>query len=262
VKNIGNAVLTNDLLSLIRKLFKPFKKTILHPQWLSYRDNVLKVWLTTISHNSRVLDIGCNDRWPTKFIGPSCEYFGLDYFDTAMTLYGSKVDLYGDAQDLPLCSESIDCVLMFDVLEHIPDAQRALQEVNRVLINGGEVLVQIPFIYPIHDAPLDFRRPTIYGLKRMFVDAGFEVIEASQRGEPIETASLLFNIAMASKVASLLKTKWTYFTFFLFPLVFLVSIVLNVIGWLASCSSHSSSLMPFSYQIKLRKTSIDGNKTL
>ena len=238
----------------MRKLFQPLKNTALHPQWLSYRDNVLRGWLQSVPEGSRVLDVGCNDRWPKKYLHRSCEYLGLDYYDSANSMYNSQVDLFGDAQNLPIVCESIDCILMFDVLEHIPDVELALEEAQRVLVNGGEVLLQMPFIYPIHDAPFDFRRPTKYGLLKLFNISGFEVVDIAQRGKPLETASLLTNIALASSVGSMFKTKWLPFAVVIAPFVMTAWVALNIVGWLASFSSQLDELMPFSYQIRLRKS--------
>lgn len=245
--------MTINVLSIVRKLFRPLKNTVLHPQWLSYRDNVLRGWLQGVREHSRILDIGCNDRWPKKHLHRSCEYIGLDYYDAENSMYSSQVDLYGDAQNLPILCDSIDCILMFDVLEHIPDVELALEEAQRVLVNGGEVLLQIPFIYPIHDAPFDFRRPTKYGLLKLFRASGFEVVDITQRGKPLETVSLLANIALASTVSSMFKTKWLPFAVVVTPFVITTWIALNIVGWLASFSRQVDELMPFSYQIRLRK---------
>ena len=57
--------------------------------------------LRKIEPNSRVLDIGCFNKWAKSHIDPSCTYLGLDYFDTATQWYGSVPDIYGDAMALP-----------------------------------------------------------------------------------------------------------------------------------------------------------------
>ena len=49
---------------------------------------------------------------------------------------------FGDA--LPFADHSFDTVLSFDVFEHIPDSDKHLREVRRVLKTGGEYLLQTP----------------------------------------------------------------------------------------------------------------------
>jgi len=50
----------------------------------------------------------------------------------------------GDATALPFESQSFDAVTMFDVLEHIPDHEKAVSEAVRVLRVGGFLLVSTP----------------------------------------------------------------------------------------------------------------------
>ena len=240
-------------MKLVRKLLKPFKNTPIHPQWLSYRDNILKKWLGETAPQENMLDIGCFDRWPERSLPSGCSYVGLDFYDTATNMYGSQVNCYGDAQALPFEKQSFDKVLMFDVLEHIPDIHRTLTEVANVIVPNGELLIQIPFLYPIHDAPYDYRRPTRFGLTKLLQEYGFDIVELSQRGNPIETACLLNNIALCSTLLSSLKTKWLPLAVLAAPIIALLCILNNLIGWLASQFKNSETLMPFSYQLRFRK---------
>lgn len=50
----------------------------------------------------------------------------------------------GDATDLPFENESFDAVTMFDVLEHIPDDEKAVSEALRVLRPKGFLLISTP----------------------------------------------------------------------------------------------------------------------
>jgi len=241
-------------LAAVRRLLVPLKNTLIHPQFLSYRDNVLKTWLSEIAEHSAVLDIGCNDRWPEPYLSSDCDYFGLDYYSIELDRYDSQVDLFGDAQCLPFTEECIDAVLLFDVLEHIPDATAVFRELNRVLKKGGVILVQIPFIYPIHDAPFDFRRPTIHGLKSMAANAGLVIDETASRGRSIETACLLMNIAIASRNLSLFKSRKFIRGGVMLPFTLGLCLSLNLLGWMDSVfASRHEDLMPFSYQLRLQK---------
>ena len=51
-----------------------------------------------------------------------------------------------DLTRLCLADGSVDAVLTFDVLEHVPDYRRALSECFRVLAPGGALLLTAPFI--------------------------------------------------------------------------------------------------------------------
>lgn len=73
------------------------------------------------------------------------------------------------AYELPLEDESVDRAFLVTVLPEIPDRQRALVELGRVLRPGGVLSITEEFLDP--DYPL--ARTTI----RWVEDAGFELIE-------------------------------------------------------------------------------------
>ncbi|MFM7737318.1 MAG: methyltransferase domain-containing protein [Alphaproteobacteria bacterium] len=50
--------------------------------------------------------------------------------------------------ELPFASESFDCVIVSEVLEHLHDDARALREVSRVLKPGGVLAVSVPRTWP------------------------------------------------------------------------------------------------------------------
>lgn len=52
-----------------------------------------------------------------------------------------------DLQALSLDSDSFDVVMSNDVLEHVPDIDRALGEIQRVLRSGGVLIATFPFFY-------------------------------------------------------------------------------------------------------------------
>ena len=76
---------------------------------------------------------------------------------------GRGVQILGDAQALGLADGTFDVVLCTEVLEHLPEPQRAVDEMFRVLKPGGTLLLTTRFLFPIHDAPHDYFRFTKYG---------------------------------------------------------------------------------------------------
>ena len=61
-----------------------------------------------------------------------------------------------------------DLVLCCNVLEHIDDLGAAVSGLASVCEDEGMVFASTPFVYPYHDEPGDFWRPTAYGLKFIF----------------------------------------------------------------------------------------------
>lgn len=67
------------------------------------------------------------------------EYFASDY-----DLSAHEGDIQIDLQNIALPDESVDVLLTPHVLEHVPDTDRALAEIRRVLKPGGHMFLQVP----------------------------------------------------------------------------------------------------------------------
>jgi SAM-dependent methyltransferase len=79
----------------------------------------------------------------------------------------AHLHLRGDAHALPFADRVFDTVLCTEVLEHLTEPQRAIDEMYRVLKPGGALLLTTRFLFPIHDAPHDYFRFTKYGLRHL-----------------------------------------------------------------------------------------------
>lgn len=93
------------------------------------------------------------------------------------------VDLVADIQHMPaVASASVDAVICTEVLEHVADPAAALGEIARVLRPGGILVLSVPHLSPIHEAPNDYYRYTRYGLAHLFERAGLELLDLSAAG--------------------------------------------------------------------------------
>lgn len=129
---------------------------------------------------ARTLDIGAQN-------GPYAAWFpnriALD------VRHGRGVQILGDAQALGLADGSVDAVLCTEVLEHLPEPQRAIDEMHRVLRPGGTLLLTTRFLFPIHDAPHDYFRFTKYGLRHLL--RRFEILEVREEADSVGTLAIL-----------------------------------------------------------------------
>lgn len=64
--------------------------------------------------------------------------------------------------------DEYDLILCLNVLEHVYDFQKGIENIYKLLKKGGEVLVFLPYAYPLHDEPADFFRYSKHALKKMF----------------------------------------------------------------------------------------------
>ena len=93
------------------------------------------------------------------------------------------VDVLADLNErLPLESESADTVILTSVLEHLRSPQTALAEVRRILRPQGVALIQVPFLYHVHEAPHDYFRYTRFGLDEPLQSAGLRVVAGEAYG--------------------------------------------------------------------------------
>jgi SAM-dependent methyltransferase len=102
---------------------------------------------------------------------------------------GVGVQIIGDAQALGIADASFEIVLCTEVLEHLPEPQRAIDEMFRVLVPGGQLLLTTRFLFPIHDAPHDYFRFTKYGLRHLL--RRFEIVELQEETDAVGTLAVL-----------------------------------------------------------------------
>ena len=91
---------------------------------------------------------------------------------------------FEDVTRLSMESASLDAVVSFDVLEHVPDYRAALSEFARVLRPGGRLVLTAPFIADLEET-----------LVRARIDAAGEVehlLEPEYHGDPVAGGILCF----------------------------------------------------------------------
>ena len=231
----------------IRRLASRLRMTPLHPQWFAFLREARNLKATCSTLSGLVLDIGCAAGAPRGYLPDDALYLGIDHYSTAANWYGTRPDVYADAQSLPFPDASIDHALLLDVLEHLPDPDQCLAELARTLKHGATLTIQVPFLYPVHDAPLDFHRWTRFGLTRAAERHGFRVARETAIGHPLETAALNGNIALSQTVMNWIASRNPLaLSVIALPAVILL---VNCCGWLFAALSRRDDLMPYAYRM-------------
>lgn len=234
-------------LNSLRGLFWPLRTTPLHPQWLVLRSEEQNRRNIVQRLEGQVLDIGCGNRAMLQWLKPNTAYIGLDYPPTHAKGYLGRPDLFGDGQCLPFRAASFDTVLVLDVLEHLPSPEQCVREAARVLRGSGQLILQTPFLYPLHDIPHDFQRWTLAGLEELTQRQGFSVLERRVLGAPCETAAALSAIALAQGSLDSLTHRSPAIV--LMPLVMGGVLLVNLLGWLLARIFPANGFMPLGYQL-------------
>jgi SAM-dependent methyltransferase len=85
---------------------------------------------------------------------------------------GEGVDLVHDLeQPLDMSFDHVDCV---STLEHVRRPWLFCENVNRMLIDGGTILVMVPWVWRIHSYPNDYWRMTPAAIQALFPDVVWE----------------------------------------------------------------------------------------
>lgn len=109
--------------------------------------------LSMLDHRSLVLDAGCGDGRHLLQLEPSTRVVGLDLSAAALEISASRLRAHhldhplvrADVLSVPFGDESFDAVLCLGVLHHLlsPERQRAVDELRRVLRDGGLLCMSV-----------------------------------------------------------------------------------------------------------------------
>jgi trans-aconitate methyltransferase len=139
------------------------------------------------------MEIGCSSGFMIKDLYksyPATTIIGVDVvkeplYKLARALPGTPLIRF-DLLRCPLPDQSVDVLIMLNVLEHIEDDVGALKNALKLLRPGGALVIEVPagpHLYDTYDAELQhFRRYSATELNRKLHDAGFKVVRQSHLG--------------------------------------------------------------------------------
>lgn len=204
------------------ELFKPIPVEIPvnHPRIFQLRC-VIDLQLATIAKYLRpaiskiqgsVLDVGAGQSPWRGWLPQNASYQGIDIknADEFGMTKGLQDVVYYDGTVMPFADATFDNVLCIEVLEHAPNPQLLVYEMSRVLKNGGNIFLTVPWSARRHHIPYDFHRFTRERLVNLFSDNGFSSIEIEERGSDIGVIAnklILLNIRLL-RPKSLLNSIW------------------------------------------------------
>lgn len=223
---------------MIKKFHQFYLKQRFFPNWISVFINpfffprlsllkAIKKFAPLLK--GELLDFGCGAKpYESLFLNVS-KYIGTDIENESHDHSNEIIDFYYDGTTLPFENESFDSIFSSEVLEHVPDMEKSLKELNRVLKRDGQILITVPFSFPEHEMPFDFRRLTSGGIQKVLTDHGFEIVKFQKYGS---FSKVLFQLIIMY-LHDLVYTKNRYVNlilnvFFIFPIQ-LISILFSLI---------------------------------
>jgi len=133
----------------------------------------------------KCVDIGSgNSPYKSYILDKVDEYITVDNGKIHQHMFQTSKEKFVDAdiKQLPFESDSIDTIILTQVLEHIDEPFVALKEIKRVLKKDGILILSVPFIYHAHATPYDYFRFSEYGLRKICTDHNFEILEFHHQG--------------------------------------------------------------------------------
>lgn len=220
-----------------------YSSLIFHPQFFLKKYNNTAIKLAEVYATGILLDIGCG-RMPYKqrLLPKIKKYIGLDSPVTAKMYHGSnKPDIFADANHIPLENKSVDTILSLQVLEHLPEPQKSLSEIKRLLKKKGVLILSTVQYYPLHDKPHDFYRYTKYGLQNLLEEQGLKIIKLKEEGNVFILIGQSFNIYLMLILKNLVKTPLgKIIVILLVPFFLSITTIINLITYPLSYFDRNS----------------------
>jgi len=88
----------------------------------------------------------------------------------------SNIDAVSNIDRLPFAANVFGVIICTQVLEHVQEPERVLEELFRVLQGGGTACITAPQGWGVHQPPHDYFRFTSYALSYLLQKVGFEQI--------------------------------------------------------------------------------------
>jgi len=145
---------------LIIDIKNQFKKSKIFNFNVVNRDNWIKKEAAKIPNGQKILDVGAGSS-PYRFFFKHCEYITQDFcqLNPKQLRFGigyTAIDIISEAHKIPLPDNSIDVIILTEVLEHVPFPIEVIKEASRLLRKNGKILITAPLGSGLHQQPFHF----------------------------------------------------------------------------------------------------------
>ena len=190
------------------------------------------------------LDIGCGDQPYRNLI----ESQGIRYESVDIEARSEGVNYIADIHDMEIVpKERFDCAICLEVLEHVANPFVAVAEIAKVLRSDGILILSVPHLSRVHEAPHDYFRYTQYGIRSILESNGFDVVEIKPTGSLISFLGHQWASMTNSLFWSIPVVRWMVFVFNVLVCVYPC--------YLIDCLLRKVDLFPLSHVCVARKKS-------
>ena len=131
----------------------PFVESGHDVKWNGNPENILCPFCMSLAHHRIICDVFSREKWlvpPMKILHFAPEQSILEWMRIhgipviTADYYDKLVDFKIDIQNIELQDDSMDFIICNQVLEHVPDFHRSLDELYRVLKKEGILILSVP----------------------------------------------------------------------------------------------------------------------
>ena len=106
----------------------------------------MSYWVRQVHQEGQFLDVGCGEGALLHRLGLSGIGIDLNLERLILAKERELSVMLGDGSRLPFADNRFSSVVSMEVLEHVPDMELMMREVNRVLKPGGHWVVSVPSV--------------------------------------------------------------------------------------------------------------------
>ena len=127
----------------------------------------------------QIIEFGASDIIHKNFCHSDLENCKITYSNINSK---NKEFIYLDLQKKITIDTKYDCIVIFNVLEHLLDPNLALKNLSTICKKNGRIIGSTPFLFRVHGAPKDYSRFTKDHLIELLKLNNFKDIEIIELG--------------------------------------------------------------------------------
>jgi SAM-dependent methyltransferase len=205
---------------------------------------------TIPGYSGDVLDVGCGQSPYKHLLIPSrTKYFSIDIVDAEKFDYKNSEITPFDGENIPFDDSIFDGLICTEVLEHVLNYQRLIDEMHRVMKKGGHGIITIPWSARYHYIPHDYFRYTPSSLEKMF--ERFSAVKITNRGTDVANIGNKMIVLWFRNLLPAKSWRWPFVPLWIALLPILLLVIL--IAHLSLIFNWGSNEDPLGYTITIRK---------
>lgn len=144
-----------------------------------YVDDFFERAVDTLPQKAKILDMGGWKEGKKGYF--DIENYGFDV-KYANLNKKQKPDYLCNIENIPVADDFFDVVILSEVVEHLENPEKVLQEAHRILKKDGKILICTPFLFFEHQDPKDFGRYSTDWYNHRLEQIGFSVEKIERQG--------------------------------------------------------------------------------